>query len=87
MTVSKGREEKTRVVHSGTRSISDGFYRCPNERFKVTKSSNLWVRLVSLVMSYCCNILEGKKRLVCGMGLRQTVLAFCVLLVGKLFAV
>lgn len=57
-TVSKGCEENKNVLHTGIRSLLDGLYMCQNERVNViTSSSSCW-RLLSFVISYCCDILE-----------------------------
>lgn len=58
-TVSRGGEEKEKVMHSGTHSILDGLYWCSDDIFEVTSSSNSSCRLMPLVLSYCRNIPNG----------------------------
>lgn len=59
-TASKGYEENMKVLHSEIQSILNGFYRFHDEGLKVTMlSSSCWM-LVTFVVSYGCDIPEGR---------------------------
>lgn len=58
--VSIRREEKMKLEHTGIQTILDSFYRCHNDCLEGTTSRRSCWRLVLFVLSYCCDIQDGK---------------------------